>query len=457
MNPKTLQEVTVATRDLYNKTLKSSVRMDPDTAIQMFLPLVQKEPALVPARERLRELEMHKLDTMGNGAVMAATILSLPTVFLKVRKLIPTDPKQALSCCEVILAKCLKNQFALEAIADAAKEASADFIGRETIALLRRFFPQNQGVQIFCAQYLIESGDPESGAKIYQDMLNRNPDNGKIKSLLREALAEASLKNDASKNKALQSRDSEEAVAQQLMDGTIHDAEQAKMLIEKYTQMLAQKDSVDVRRRLAEAYMVAKDYDNAITNMETVAQQLGAMDPALDKQIEKAYVAKFNTVIKELSDNPAAYENAEQQKAEFIQQRDAYILQKAEARAEAYPNDLQLHYDLALLYFAANMTEQALEQFQTARNHPQRKIVCAYYIGRCLAAKSMLDMAAEQILAAYQGIPKNDPMHKEVLYHLALILEQSDKKEEALARFKELYQEDIAYLDVEQHLQALSN
>ena len=50
-----------------------------------------------------------------------------------------------------------------------------------------------------------------------------------------------------------------ENVTLQLSDGTIHDSRQARIIINKITEELKSNNSMDLRRKLAEAYMVAKE------------------------------------------------------------------------------------------------------------------------------------------------------------------------------------------------------
>ena len=107
--------------------------------------------------------------------------------------------------------------------------------------------------------------------------------------------------------------DLKDALINQLLQGTIHDAEQAQILIDKFESDLATTDSVDIRRKLADAYMVKEDFDEAYKQYSIVAEKLGITDPVLDKQIERARLAQLDKQISELSASGASPEDNHRQ------------------------------------------------------------------------------------------------------------------------------------------------
>ena len=247
------------------------------------------------------------------------------------------------------------------------------------------------------------------------------------------------------------------AVAQQLIDGTIHDADQAKLLVEKFQEDLKENDSIDIRRKLADAYMIMEDYDAAIAELEKVVKTLGTMDPLLDKSIEEAVVARYNKQIRQIRENPDAGEAAKQQIADLEAQRDAYRMQRALERAQNYPNDAQLNFELAELLFANGKVNDAIAYFQVARRSPQRRLACMVYLGRCFAANKQYDMAVEQLEGALSEMDRMDKTKLETLYYLATTLEESGNEEAAIEKYKEIYQNQANFLDVADRIQQYYN
>ena len=77
------------------------------------------------------------------------------------------------------------------------------------------------------------------------------------------------------------------------------------------------------------------------------------------------------------------------------------------------------------------------------------------YMGRCMAAKGLTDMAIEQFdLALQEGQQRMDSERKDCLYGLAVIYADSGKHEEALKYLKEIYAVDVNYRDVSARIEA---
>ena len=80
--------------------------------------------------------------------------------------------------------------------------------------------------------------------------------------------------------------------------------------------------------------MVAENYEAAINEMKIVAKKLGALDPALDKQIEKAYMMQLDQAIATLKADPDSYENAEAQIEDLEKEKLSYRLRKSQGLSE---------------------------------------------------------------------------------------------------------------------------
>ena len=454
MEKKTLQTVSAIVREAYAKANKAGSR-NLEVSIELMKGVVKMEPALVKARERLRELELKKCANQGAFTRFLAQLGSLPATML-IRSAINSDPKVAMGKCEDRLAKCLDNPAVLRLLAEAADEAGAPFIAVEALTLLNDFHPGNEKNMYLLIRALQRNNQARDALKLFQEIARRHPNNIGVQSQLRAAMALASMEQGrweeegTTQERAVAAKDT---IAEQIGEGTIHDADQAQTMIDKYLKDLEEKDSIDVRRRLAEAYFVAGKYDESIAELEKVAATLGALDPLLDKNIEKAVLAKYDALLEELRKNPQAYEQPEQQAAELMAQRAAYRLERAEVRVKAYPNDTQLRYDLALLKFEADDVDGAIEQFQQARKSPKLRLEAIGYLGRCFAAKKQYDMAIEQLETALKEMVRMDKEKMETLYFLARTLEDSGNPERAMEYYKELYQAQSNFRDVAERIE----
>jgi tetratricopeptide (TPR) repeat protein len=66
----------------------------------------------------------------------------------------------------------------------------------------------------------------------------------------------------------------------------------------------------------------------------------------------------------------------------------------------------------------------------------------------------MNELAAKQLQEALKDRPGFDDEKKETIYTLASILEKMGKKEEAIQQYLTIYENDIAYKDVEAKVNA---
>lgn len=449
MEKKTQQSVSASVREAYNRALKSGNR-ELDFAISLALVPVKMDPGFVKARERLRELELRKTVQLGGFArgfrQLVGFILSLC-----LGGKAASDPVAVMSACETQLAKCLDNPPILKLLARAAVEENAAFIAVDALKILNELHPGNESNLKLLVRAMQRNSQARDAAKLFQDIARKHPTNVALQSELRAAMALASLeqgqwdKEASSQDRAV---NKEQNVAEQIAEGTIHDAGQAHTMIDKYLKDLEEKESIDTRRKLADAYFVAQMFDESIAELEKVAAELGALDPLVDKNIEKAVAARFDKVIEQLRANPAAYDRPEEQIAALEKQCADYRRERAEARVLAYPNDSQLQFELADLCLASGAFDLAIGHYQQARKSPRLATAAAVALGRCFAAKGQLDMAVEQFELALKDMVEMDRAHLQALYDYARILEDAGRTDDAIARYKEIYQAKSDFRDV---------
>ncbi len=366
LDAKTLEQSSIKAKDEFNHARSVAAVMKGDAGLLRFKKVVQEFPDLEPAREKLRELELNKLKTIGAFAKLAASIqtaVKMP----KIKSLTLTNPRAAISLCEDLLAMNLNNPSVLYALADAALALDAPFIAVEALAFVKRFSPKD--------------------AKVAAKMEYAKDKLARIRKPVQKI-------DDADG----------EAVIQQLIDGNIYDADQANILIKRFTKELMTNDSIDMRKKLAEAYMVAKDYENAQKEYSAVAERLGALDPMIDKSIEKAYLCQIDESLNALRENPSAYENAEQQIADLEAHRLSYRLKKAKKRSEIYPKDAILHFELAEVYFEAKDYAAAMEEYKLSGRSLQKEAESRFAIGRCLYESGDVQRGLEVMEEFYKNM-----------------------------------------------------
>ncbi len=457
MEKKTLKQVPIHVRDTYNRALQSA--NEPERAIKLLLEIIREFPELFMAREKLREMERAKLRKQGGAAKGLALLLSIvPFIIIKIMTAV--NPVKAMAMCESCLARCLDNPLILGALAAAADQYDAAFIAADALGIVYEFHPNNEpNARKLVAAYQ-QCGMAREALKVLQPLAKKSPGNLSTQAELREALALASIERgnwESEGSTQDKASDSKAQVTQQLIDGTIHDAEQARVLIEKFTADLKVADSMDIRRKLAEAYYIAEEYEEAINQLKAVAKAVGAFDPVLDKQIERAYIAQLNQAIKELRSNPEAYENAEGQIEQLEQEKIDYRLRHAEERVRVFPNDASMQMDMGQLYFETGAYDRAETHFREAASGHLKEVPGKLYLGRCCFETGRYEEAIKWFEEVVSKIPSPlDRTRLEAQYRIGLVYEATGENDRALDIYQAILQQRGKFEDVPQRVDRLS-
>ena len=128
--------------------------------------------------------------------------------------------------------------------------------------------------------------------------------------------------------------------------------------------------------------------------------------------------------------------------------KQAYQLAECQKRVERYPTDLQIRFELGLLYFQTGKISEAIAEFQKAQSNPNRKTKAMGYLGQCYARRNMNDLAVRTLESALKEKLVWDEEKKELTYNLGSIFEKMGKREDAKAQFEQIYGVDSSYKDV---------
>lgn len=123
-------------------------------------------------------------------------------------------------------------------------------------------------------------------------------------------------------------------------------------------------------------------------------------------------------------------------------------------RCERYPNNLAFKYDLGLRYQINGQYNEAIKEYQQARNDPRRKGLCLLALGQCFQQIEQHRLAASHYDLAVEEIPDRDAENRKKALYLAgklaialKNLETADKHLSALAGLDFTYKDVSALLD----------
>ena len=452
MERKTFSQVQIYVRESYNRAAKLASSGQYEAAVDVLVPVVIANPAVPILFEKLREYEVAKTRTC-NPLVRIFWQLLSPAVFILVKIVTLIDSQKAMAMCEKPLSFCVDQPLVLSALADASEASAAPWGAATALNVIRIFHPNNESNLRRLAVAMQNNNQAVEGLKIFRILAKKYPNNLAMQNELRAAMALSSIEAGKweDKGSTQEKTDLKDALINQLLQGTIHDAEQAQILIDKFQSDLATTDSVDLRRKLADAYMIKEDFEAAYNEYKTVSEKLGVSDPVLDKQIERAKLAQMDKEIRIMTENQADAARI----AEAQQARETYHVEQVERRAKSFPNDINLQFDLAELRFEQKMFDEAKTIFESVCENPQKRRASLVYLGRC--ALEVNDTAsAEPLLAeAVKDMYRMDKYRREALYYLAIACAGNGKTAEALDYYKTIRANMENYRDIKDRIAEL--
>lgn len=453
MPEKSLSEIPRDLRELYQKGTAALQRNNLDYAIVFFEQVLKREPGFFECRQALRATQFKKSGGSTSffkkmlGGASASPLVAKAQVHLR------KNPIEALSIAEQILKNDPGNTSGHKIVAEAAMAADFPKTACLSLEILLKNAPKDYEMSMLYGQALAQAGQKAKAEVVYTDLMRAHPSNGEIAQALKDLSARKTLDEggydaladgqgsyrDILKNKA-------EAVALEQEGRKVLSEDTTLGLIREYEGRLRQEPAnMKLVRNLAELYTQRKEFDRALEYYEQIRTSESGNDPSLERAIAEATLRKFEHRIEQLDPNDSQHE---ERLAALQAERDQYQMSECKARAEKYPTDLGIRYEMGELLFKAGKFSEAIQEFQKAQNYPAKRLAAMRYLGQCFAQRGMNDMAARKLQDAIKEKPSFDDEKKELIYQLGSVFEKMGKAEEAIEQFKLIYEEDIGYKDV---------
>ncbi len=129
----------------------------------------------------------------------------------------------------------------------------------------------------------------------------------------------------------------------------------------------------------------------------------------------------------------------------------AFELQEFIERAENYPTDLAIKFELGKRQFLSGKYDDAIGSLQQAQRDPRRHIPALNYLGQAFTKKGWLQEASDTYERALKtDVPES--RKKDILYNLGDVYEKMDQLEKAQGSFSDLAQLDYNYRDARDRL-----
>jgi tetratricopeptide (TPR) repeat protein len=442
---------------LFTKGNDALQRENYDYAINLFNQVLDKEPTLYDARRALRNAQLRKSGSGGGFFKKMLSSAGSSPMVAKGQLALRSDPAAALQIAEQILNSDPNSGPAHRLIVEAATIMQMPKTAVLSLEILVRNSPKDIDVAIKFASALADVGEVVRAERFLTELSRSYPNDGDLTHALKDisarrtmdkggydALADGSGSyRDILKNEA-------EAVSLEQENKQVKTEDTAQRLIEEYELRLkTDPQNLKLLRDLADLYNQKKDHDRALSYLNRLKASGSGADASLDRGIAETMVRKFELQISQL--DPEAPDHAEQL-AKLQAEQKAYQLAECQKRAERFPTDLQIRFELGQLYFQAGKIGEAIKEFQKAKANPHRAIASMNYLAQCFARRGIDDLAATTFQEAIKEKVLFDDEKKDLIYQYGTLLEKMGKREEAIAQFKVIFAVDAEYRDVEEKM-----
>ena len=455
MAEKLINEISPDLRRMHTKAVEAAQRENDDYALTLFSQILEKEPGFFECRKALRAVQARKSAGAGTGFFkkMMSNAGSSPQLG-KAKMALNKNPAEAMAIAEQVLNGDAGNSFAHRLIVDAATALEMPRTAVLSLETLVKNSPKDRALVVEFANLVAATGGNAGVAEKYLDELIRtspyDPDllqaqkNLSAHKVLDEGGYGALAGGEGSYRDVL--RNKEEAVSLEQEKRVQKTEDVALRLIDEYeARLTSEPDNPRLLRSLAELYTEKNQFDRALELYERIKSSGTAGDATLDRAVTETILRRFYFQLAQL--NPFDADHAEQ--AEKIQtEKTAFQLADCRQRAEKYPTDLAIRFELGQLYFTAGKIGEAIAEFQKAQGNPNRRLAAMSLLAQCFAKRGMNDSAVRTLQNAIKEKPAFDEEKKDLIYHLGCVFEKMGKKAEAIEQFLIIYESDVTYRDV---------
>jgi predicted Zn-dependent protease len=442
-------------RRLHTKAIEAAQRENHDYAIALFAQILSKHPEFFECRKQLRAAQLAKAGAQSTGFFkkMLSGAGNSPQI-AKAKMALGKNPAEAMAIAEEVLSGDPYSSAAHRVIADAAVGLELPKTRVFALESLAKISPKDKAVVIEFAEAVAETGgDSGAAEKILSDLVRASGYDQDLQQALKNLSAHKTMQEggyDKAESGEASFRDmlkdkAESAALEQEHKVQKSEDNAARLIAEYESRLPKEPDNAKMLRSLAELYTQKSRFDDALGIYARIKNTPHGNDPSLDQAIASTQVRKFDHAIAQL--NPFADDHADQV-AQITAQKVEYQITECKQRADKYPTDLGIRFEMGQLYFQAGKIGEAIAEFQKAQGNPHKRIAAMSYLAQCFAKRGMNDSAVRTLQNAIKEKPGFDDEKKDLIYNLGSVLEQMGKKAEAIEQYLIIYESDVTYRDV---------
>jgi tetratricopeptide (TPR) repeat protein len=451
MPEKELQTIARPLREQYEKGVAAIERQNLDYAITLLDAVLRQEPGFYRCREALRAAQFKRAGKQGGFLKKMFGAASHSPALAKGQYELRTNPRDALVTAEQVLNGNPHSLAAHRLLADAALAVDLPKTAVLSLEIVFKNAPDRDAA-LKLGRALALAGQVQRAESILSDLAQTFPNDSTIAQALKNISANRTLSEgyDSLEGGTGSYRDilkdKHQAIALEQEHREVKDEDATTKLLADYLARLDQQpNNARLLRAIADLHLQRNDFDSALEFYGRILAIDGMAEPGLERAITQTTLRRYDQQIAQLDPDAP---DSEESRARLVSERQQYELTRSRQLADKYSNDLQLRFDLGLLYFKNQRWNEAIQEFQKTQASPHKRIQSLNYLGQCFTRRGLHDLAVRAFQTAIREKENFDDEKKELVYELGDALEKSGKPNEAIEQFKLIYEVDIGYRDV---------
>lgn len=416
--------------------------------------LLETQPGCLEVRRLLRRAQRRVDAERKKGLWRLLARLANYCFLLPGYSALKRQPGKAMAIGESALSRDVRNIKALSLVARGANLLELNETEAFCLESVCDRYPENFAkLERYC-ESLIKAGSTEKALKVAERLNQLKPGSGQVQEIVKSASVAHSINKGKwadseedfrSKLKDKQESDSLERANRVVVDDGNSEV-RARDLIESIHR---DPQNVDNYKLLVRIYLRREKYDDALSWLEKAFALPDAENDAPLRQLRSELrVSRVERELFELKRTSNAEEDIDNRIEKLETELLELKLEESRKLVEQFPNDYSQRFKYGSYLLESGNVDAGIQQFQISQRSPSLRLRSLVLLGRCFMAKSLFDLALEQLRQAVEGINVMDDFKKEVLYLLADCYEKLDQPENAIEQYKAIYSNDIGYRDV---------
>jgi len=453
---KTAQELPPRLQQCHERAVQALKAGNARVAAELLAALIAEEPGCAEARRALCEARLAASGGPPKGLrrCLAKARLAWPLQRTGPALLQAGRTDEALRLADKLLCVDPSSRDVLLFLARCSAAVGASAAAAETLEVAVLLFPGDAVCWRALAEQCAKARRPVRAAEAHRRLADLCPGDVQVREALRRAAAAAVPARESSPGVVAPVPGAQAAAAPATQESLEAQTARAEA-------RLSQDSSPRACRDLAQLYLRAERFADAVALLQQVMARPGLDDSALADDLAGAYRAQAEAALATWSQcarsSPDRAAEAERERAAIVRERDRRVLELRRQQAARHPHDNRRHYELAERLVAQGEWAEALEHFEAARSHPNLKARALAGMGRCCAGTGQHEQAVplfQQALDAGVGGPLRDRLA--VMYDMALSCDRVGRSAEANALIKDIFAQDRTFRDVADRIQRLA-